>query len=366
MKIGNISYDLLEESEINRVNDFYNRIYGEKRTNENFFWEFFSGPAGKAIYIVAKDVNSNQIVGTQCAIPLFLANNQGKKILSAKSEDTLIDPKYRGQNIFENMYTLLFEECKKSDIQCIWGFTSAKKPFNKVGFDTPFAHSQSLLVQNIPQSYAYLSTLNLKNKITDKLKIFGLTVLSKLISVKTFLSINPILNGYTIKIGTKNEIDDLNPLLISANSNNKDIFFIFQDMEYLNWRIKNNPNHNKIYNFCFFNNGKIVSNIIFNLHKGNVWYLVQSLFDKNISDFHKIQMLTYSIKHLNKKENIALIRSWNFQNTPIGLSEILILKKSGFIHLNRGIYLVWKNLNTKENIKPENFLLSRMATQGVI
>lgn len=366
MKIGNISYNLLDKSEINSVNEFYNRSYNSNRSYEEFFWEFFSGPAGKAIYVVAKDANTNQIIGTQCAIPLFLANSQGKKILTAKSEDTLIDPKYRGQNIFENMYQILFEECKKNGIQYIWGFTSAKKPFNRVGFDTPFTHSQSVFVKNILQSYVYLSSLNPKNKFADKLKIFGLIALSKLNSLILFLTKTSDIKSYTIDINTTNEINDLNPLLNSVCSAGTDIFFLYQDMEYLKWRIKNNPHHTKIYDFRFLKDSKIVASIIFNLHEENVWYLIQSLFEKKIPESHRIKMLTYSIKHLNKKENVALIRSWNFQNNQIGNSEIYTLKKSGFIHLNRGIYLVWKSLEAKENITPKNFLLSRMATQGVI
>lgn len=364
MKINNISYTLLNESDINHVNDFYNRIYRENRTYEKFFWEFFSGPAGKAVYIVARNINTDQIIGTQGAIPLFLANSQGKKILTAKSEDTLIDPKYRGQNIFENMYQILFEECKKDGIQYIWGFTSAKKPFNKVGFDTPFTHTQSMLVKDILQSYDYLSLLNPNNKLADKLKIFVLSALSKVYTIKSIFFNTSAIGDYSMDISTKNEISDLMPLLNSATTEN--IFFLYQDYKYLNWRIKENPHHTKIYNFCFFKNSDLVANIIFNLHKGKVWYLLQSLFEKKIPESHKIQMINYSIKQLNKNENIALIRSWNFHNNPIGISEISILKKSGFIHLNRGIHLVWKRLDAKEDILPENFLLSRMATQGVI
>ena len=47
---------------------------------------------------------NNKIVGIQCAIPLEFTDVKGNVQLSAKSEDTLVDPAYRGQKIFERMY----------------------------------------------------------------------------------------------------------------------------------------------------------------------------------------------------------------------------------------------------------------------
>lgn len=366
MKTSNIHYSFLNESDIEAVNHFHNRIYGDNRTTEKFIWEFFHGPCGKAIYVIAKDTTTRQIIGTQCAIPLFLSNMNGEKTLTAKSEDTLIDPEYRGQKIFENMYKLLFDECKKNGINYIWGFTSASKPFRKIGFDTPFSHSQSLLVNNIKNSYFYLSSLNPKNTNFDKLKILGLIIFSKIKSFKLFLQKTTDISNYILKAGDQSEIDSLNPLFQSSSSGESNNFFIYQDRDYLNWRIKNNPYSRKLYNFSFFRNDNMVANIILSLHNHNVWYLVHSIFCADIPEKHKLQMFAKSIRFLYGKEKPVLIRSWNFQSNPLNNSEILLLRKSGFVHINKGIYFVWKTLIENAGLVPENFHLSRMATQGVI
>jgi hypothetical protein len=43
-----------------------------------------------------------------------------------------------------------------------------------------------------------------------------------------------------------------------------------------------------------------------------------------------------------------------------------VRKKNGFLHLERGISFVWKILDEKETLSPHKFILSRIATQGVI
>ena len=157
MEPKNINIRLIQDSDIDLINEFHNRIYQDNRTKEDFIWEFYNAPAGKAIYIVAEDLAKNKIIGTQCAIPIILKKADGKEILSGKSEDTLVDPEYRGMQLFEKMYSSLFSECRKSGINYIWGFTPALKPFIKIGFEAPYLHHQSLMTINIIKSYKYLS-----------------------------------------------------------------------------------------------------------------------------------------------------------------------------------------------------------------
>src|ERR1039457_4067477 len=268
----NIAILLLEDSDINEVVDFHNLIYKDNRTREEFIWEFYKAPAGKAIYVVAKDVETKKIVGTQCAIPINLITAEGTTILSAKSEDTLVHPEYRGLNIFENMYQLLFEECKKNNIKYIWGFTSAKKPFLKQGFIIPYDHSQSLLVINISLSFKYLSGLNTLNNVFDRFKIMILCVLSKLISFKIYFPYRKtIIQDLTFTIKDKTYEHDNSHLLKFALDN---YFTIKQDSFFLKWRIVNNPYHDQIINISVFEHSKFIANMIFNEHKDGVWYLI--------------------------------------------------------------------------------------------
>ncbi|MEO0473125.1 MAG: GNAT family N-acetyltransferase [Bacteroidota bacterium] len=172
-----ITFRLADESDYQNINNFFNRIYGTNRSLEAFYWEFHHCPHGSAIYVVAED--DGKVIGTNCVIPIDLITADQHIIRSGKSEDTLVDPAYRGQKIFYRIYEFLFEKCREANIQVIWGFTSAKKPFRKAGFSVPYDHKQSIAVHRPFRAYRYLASLNKKNRLIDKVKILGLCILSK-------------------------------------------------------------------------------------------------------------------------------------------------------------------------------------------
>jgi hypothetical protein len=96
-------------------------------------WEYFD-PDLVREGIVVGAFDGDSLIGTQAYIP-YRGRWQERAILTCKSESTLLSPSYRGQKVFERMYTLGFELCRQAGVDCIWGFTSAVKPFTKVGFD---------------------------------------------------------------------------------------------------------------------------------------------------------------------------------------------------------------------------------------
>jgi GNAT superfamily N-acetyltransferase len=228
---------LLEDNQAELANNFFNQVYKTNRSIENFRWEFFDGPKGKAVYVIAIDTaetNFQKIVGIQCAIPIEFTNADGIHILTAKSEDTLVHPEYRGQKLFERMYALLFEECKKAGIQYIWGFTPALKAFERIGFESPFKTTQALLVLKPAKAFSHLTKLNSKNKLSDKFKIFGLTVLSLCVGLKRFTT--------TV---SKNTLEQTNvnnkEAIFNSYYKQTPYYFLRQSEVYLNWRISKNP-----------------------------------------------------------------------------------------------------------------------------
>ena len=99
----NIEIRLLKDGEELEVIRLFNSSHPQQRSLEHFHWEFRDAPAGKGIYVVAFDTEQNKIVGTQAAIPIELICNNGERMLTAKSEDTLLDPAYRGKGLFDKM-----------------------------------------------------------------------------------------------------------------------------------------------------------------------------------------------------------------------------------------------------------------------
>jgi len=364
MNKKSIEISLLKDTEIDEVNRLHNLLYRENRNKEEFLWEFYQAPAGKAIFVVAKDAETQKIIGTQCAIPIEVENCNGDFILTAKSEDTLVHPDYRGLNVFENMYQLLFEECRKAGIKYIWGFTSAKKPFLKLGFEIPFDHSQSLLTLKMLSAYQYLSRLNSKNNTLSLIKIFALCALSRLSSFKRHFILQYD-ERFQYSIYEKPDLKDNSELLNGALQSG---FIIRQNLSFIRWRLTNNPYHKKIYSISFSLDSKIAANMIFNYHEGGVWYLTNELYSKEISNKQRVVLFNQALKLLLIKENkkVDLIRTWDFTHNDQGINEIAIRKRAGFIHLDKGISFVWKSLDDNNILLATDFILSRIASQGVI
>lgn len=354
-----IEIRLLQDSEIELANNFFNEIYQSNRTLENFQWEFMNGPKGKAIYVVAIDSDENKfvkIVGIQCAIPLEFMNPVGEYILTAKSEDTLVHPGYRGQKIFEKMYALLFEECKKAGIKYIWGFTPALKAFERLGFDAPFATTQALMVFKPFKAFDHLVKLNPANKIKDKIKVFGLVVMSYIFALKRFL----------LK-ASKHPLENVSPsnkesLIKTFYEKQSSLYFLKLNDAYLNWRLLKNPFGNSYKNLQSIEAKSISADILINV-RPEVSYIEQILFLPELSFNERLSVLKQTLNVLAKSGTPA-VRALCFSNNNEMTDHIRLLKKSGFTHLKRGNYFVWKSLDNENSLSVDKIFFSRLFTQG--
>lgn len=348
-----IEIRLLEESELEIANNFFNTIYKTNRSIDNFKWEFLEGPFGKAIYVIAIDNSKNaKVIGIQCAIPIELVNPKGEKVLTAKSEDTLVDPEYRGQKIFERMYDLLFLECKKAGIHYIWGFTPAKKAFERIGFDVPFKTEQALLVFKPFKSYRYLKQLNPNNKAIDNIKIFVLSLFSWLKGKGVRNSRSEFkLNGTSIE-----ETNTFGQFY-----KNENYFTLHLTPTYLNWRLARNPFKNTYQSYSIVRNDNLILSSLINIRE-SVSYIEQMFYDNEDNAKIALNKLVLKIKHYNS----PLIRVLCFNNNEKMNNQKKLLEKAGFTLLKRGNYFVWKNISEHTNLalKPEQLFITRLFTQG--
>lgn len=344
---------LLREEDIPGIGNLYSKAYKINRSNDKFRWEFQSGPAGPAIYVVAVDPKLNRIVGTQCAIPLYVIDASGNRILTAKSEDTLVDSDYRGKSIFEKMYALLFEECSKAGIVAIWGFTYALKPFTKLGFDIPFHCDFGLIAFKTGGAYRYFNSLKDQRTAGEKFKIFGLVTASR--TKYRFKSRNIHVNGYTI---SKHEIDSLEALAPALQNN----FYLQLDQKFLDWRLKNNPYPNShLYYSLIDDSGKRQASVVCSFTP-QVSYVMHLAFDGQLPEETRQRFVSAVIADLSEKTDT--VRFWGFSHNETGRYEVALLKKAGFMFTGKGISMVWKKLDEKSALKVEDFALSRMAAQG--
>lgn len=356
-----VTYRMATESDYDKINDFHNRIYCENRTKEQFLWEFNNCPFGKSIYVIA--IEDDKIIGTNCVIPIVLKCNDGELFKTGKSEDTLVDPDYRGKNIFNGIYEVLFEKCKEAGIVAIWGFTMAKKPFTKIGFDIPFNHKQSIIVNDVVDTYKYLKTLNRNNSSLRNFKILGLCVLSKL--KKTVFSFqNRILNFNIVE--NENITQNVDSLIENSQKDTKNLFFINQTKEFQKWRVYDNPNYNKVKTYAVYDRDeKMLGLFIINVDLNNIGHVIQTTFDSSLSLCDKTNIMGEIIKRIFIS-GVKAIRNWHFNTNIVNLDEIDLYKKLNFVFINNGTCFVWRKINDDcAKLNPRNFILSRISSQGI-
>lgn len=343
---------LLQERDIRQINDLYQKAYEVNRPAGKFKWEFQQGPAGPAIYVVAVDPEANRVIGTQCAIPLYVTNGSGDKILTAKSEDTLVDPDYRGRSVFEKMYALLFDECRRAGIVAIWGFTYAIKPFKELGFDIPFRCDFGMLVFDPGRTFNYLNSLKAERTITEKVKIAGLIALSRL---KYIFQGNVSSKGLRISKDLQTDLANLPP-------NQPGVFYLRLDSKFLEWRLRTNPYPNShLYYALVDNAGSQVGSVVCS-RTAEVSYIMHLAFARELPEGVKVNFINSVTRDLLTKT--AVLRFWGFTHNETGKKEISLLKKAGFFFTNQGISFMWKKLDETSSLDVRNFGLSRMAAQG--
>ena len=131
-----VTFRAASSPDVTRCNAFHNDFYNTCRTDAAWKWEFNSwAPAISRGYCILAEAEG-RIVGTQSAIPIPLIA-MGRPLLSAKSEETLVDKDFRTSRIFARMYDVLNRKLVKDSVAVTWGFTPAGASFKRVGFEVP-------------------------------------------------------------------------------------------------------------------------------------------------------------------------------------------------------------------------------------
>ncbi len=119
--------------------------------------ESFLGPAFRAVYeheyrssgadrsVLCMALDGERVIGTQAFIPYELVIN-GRRMLTGRSERTLVSPEYRGQDVFANLMNLCCERGREKGHQFFWGAsTPAVKAFMRSGFLHLTGHREYLV-----------------------------------------------------------------------------------------------------------------------------------------------------------------------------------------------------------------------------
>jgi GNAT superfamily N-acetyltransferase len=96
-----------------------------------FTREYWSYRARDSVFVIGKD--ADRIVASEALMPYELSVC-GKRMLTGRSERTLVDPAYRGRNIWQDIMAFCAERGRERGMAFIWGSTGARKPFENAGY----------------------------------------------------------------------------------------------------------------------------------------------------------------------------------------------------------------------------------------
>jgi hypothetical protein len=363
-----LKISFLENDQTEEVLRFFNNTQSDRerqisRSREEFEWLFIDGVVKPSVYAIASDVTSDEIIGTNAGIYIPMISSSGELILTCKSEDSLLSLdlliKFGKRDVFKELLSALEERYKADNINFVWGFTKAKNSFKRCGYSIS-NHIQASFYVIKPWKFYKIRTKQL-NQIT-LLKKFRLAGFAYYCFFRqTLLSVST--SRFVLKEIKFDEIDE--KTLLSFLPEN--VFTIYTNKEFLNWRIIRNPSSMKYGVLKFTDSeGNIVSYFIFSFNKENTYFVEQFLFNAKLSDNEKIQIMKKAYGFIKKRKAI-MIRAMGFSNNYLNIKEMELLKKTGFYFFeNRdSSYFIFKNIND-QIVSPKDIYLSRLNTLGVV
>ena len=218
---------------------FHNAYYHDSRKPESWMWEYASFEKDKSVFVVARD--EGRIVATQGMLPIYL-NVGGERVLTGKSESTLLLPEYRGQKLMERLHEYAVDLCKERGLQFLWGFTGAVKVFQKFGYTT----YQDAAVDMSRPGIAFWRWLAARygesDPITHRVGSMGKYCLNYILKMRR-LPVRFIAGGLGLEVERKTvDSSRLSGFQAALGAECKSTISLHLDDRYVNWRIRANPN----------------------------------------------------------------------------------------------------------------------------
>lgn len=340
---SNIKIREIRSADINEAISFHNDSTGDKRAPEHWIWEYKSNYPDLFVFTVVEDEGC--ISGTQGMIPIYI-NIKGKRYLSGKSENSLLNPKYRGRTLFQELYEFAMSLSKAKNMHCIWGYTPAVKVWrNKLGFSVyENIMYESILILNLRNALS--AVLKSQQSIARKIKSSFLTLFGYLYSLMFRFSFRPQKKSPKMKFSIEHRlrcIDDLNMLYGRLREKYPDLIHIDQDEKYVMWRIYNNPNIK--YKTYFVYEGNLLSGYCYvNTNDKKRAFLTDFTFESVTAGTLLLRVLLNVLRN----EKISHVHfSGNVRN-PLMMTTFNLLKRFGFLKRVISTAFVLKNISYKD------------------
>lgn len=345
----------IADSDVDQVFSLHDMAHQESRSSKDWLWEYRGSYPKSSVFVIAQD--SDRIIGTQGMIPIYL-NVRGKRCLTGKSENSLIDKRYRGGTLFQEMYNAAMTKCHERGMCCVWGFTTASKVWrNKLHFS---------VYENVVQTYALtLRPGALPERVKSRVRfaipvLVWLSYLYSLLCRYAFISFN--VRGkkdVVIENRTRTE-NDLNGLYGRLTLKYSRLIYIEQDSKYLTWRIINNPTIR--YTTYFLYEGELLRAYCYlNIHDKTAHITDFTCEDRTNGAF----LLQHVIHDLSKQQTRFVLFLGNVTN-HLTAAILGLFKRLGFLRLGMlQTNFVLQNISCDENLSDaKDWYINGLWTEG--
>lgn len=353
--------EFLRDEDIEECNDFHNRAYGSKRTLVQWHWQFDPLLGGKRPFVVAKE--GGRVVGTQALMPITMLDAAGD-ILTAKSEETLVDSSMRGKGVFQKMYEPLTAYALEQGVKAIWGFTPANKAFEGIGFHVPARTSQLVHPLSVRAAAAFGDSVGTGMRRA---------ALSAAIGAASFVSAARVALASNRSRGIRLEVLEQPPAEAGALCREFVRGWggttILRDQAYLKWRYYDNPAVRATL-LGAYRGDTLVGWVAYSLDEASIGYIVDALVLRTEDAQQVLHALMLQAVLTLRAAGALAIRGWRLNAHPFDQLISKVARSLGFYLLRRGepvvLYLAQGKNSAASLAVWDDWFVTRAYTQGEV
>lgn len=298
----------------------YHSVYGAGRTLADMQWMLESNPAGVGVSAIAMD--GDAVVGMRSLIP-YRFRRGSERILTYKTEDSLVAKNYRQRGIFREINTMLYAY-EPSILK--WGLSNQIDVLRKLG---------------LKGEHQLTSAVYLDASLTG-----WRTADVSLLSMKGLFLAGVMLREL-FRVRMQSDGDSF--LVHDTDAVNLEAFFdewivhfpdmLIPDMShaYLQWRLTDNPSVEKSHVFATVAAGETVGLSIVSV-TGGIGRWLSTYFLPQVSTSDRQRHIEQGISHLRELD-IHYIEGWLFDHNAVVADIGNAMQKAGFAALRRGLYI---------------------------
>jgi hypothetical protein len=344
--------------EVDEAVQFHNSAYGDSRTSEQWQWEWKSHYPDLSAYMVVHD--GKRIIATQGMMPVYLRIS-GKRVLSGKSDQTLLALEHRGGDLFQRFYDYAVSQCRTKGMCCVWGYTPAVKALRRFGFrvsEEVMYYSASVLdfhqalAENLHSQRTWLS----KGK---QCLLVLIRALRRIVSRVCTLS---FAKAFCIEDGPL-DAEDLAALYARLRSRYPDLIHIDMDRAYLQWRVTGHP-FIRYKTFSLYQGSELKAYAIVNHHFQDTAFLADLTFE----DENAGAVILHRVLGFLRTVGATHVAYFGNRTSSLGMRVFGLLRRFGFKeNVNPQMAFVLRNVSFVDEEKLfniEDWYMCGLWTEG--